>query len=486
MAPEVTIPAPAVETLYPRRGPGASPGQRGSALERQGGDGALASLSSEPAAAVELGAAFGMPPRDAVAYFESKGYQLTFDWKDMWQEAHARAFTVTSVAKLDVLKDIRGALDTALKEGKTEKWFTRQLEPVLREKGWWGTRIDVDEHGNAKKVRMGSPSRLALIFRQNMQTAYNAGRYRQQLANAVNAPIWVLLAVLDEKTREAHAAYHETAYEATDPIWLVLYPPNGWGCRCRVVAMGRKAAERAGYTVQTGELVWKEVETVNRDTGEVEQRKVGGLRFAKGGEKYTVYTGTGFSYNPGAASFGTDMELARKLSLIKDPKLYAEVVQAINNEPLRHADFAAKAGKVIESRRAGNDALAVGLVEKDIADYVRGKGYEPATILVMPERTLLHATREHHKKAGISPTDAEIKSLPLMVARPEMVLWDIEHQSVVYVYPYGDPARRIIISARMPARSKERRYVGDLDAVVNAYKTPVENLFDRARYEQIK
>ena len=435
---------------------------------------------------VSLGAAFGMPPRDAVAYFESKGYKLTFDWRDMWQEAHARAFTVSNVAKLDILEDIRGALDTALKEGKTAKWFARKLEPVLREKGWWGKRVDVDEFGNAKKVHMGSPARLALIFRQNMQTAYNAGRYRQQLANAVNAPIWVLLAILDEKTRKEHAAYHETAYEATDPIWLVLYPPNGWGCRCRVAAMSRKAAERAGYTVQQGETVWKEVTTTNRDTGEVETRRVAGLRFTKGGEAYTVYTDTGFSYNPGAASFGTDMELARKLSHVKDPALYAQVVQAINNEPLRHADFAAKIGAVLSSRRAGNDAHAVGLVEKDIAAFVRGKGHEPATILAVPEKTILHATRQKHKDVGISLTDAEIQRLPLMIAQPEMVLWDVTHSSVVYVYPCEKDSLRIIVPARMPAQKKERRSTGNLDAVVNAYKTSVENLRNTTLFERIR
>lgn len=435
---------------------------------------------------VSLSAAFGMPPRDAVAYFESKGYQITFDWRDMWQEAHARAFTVTSVAKLDILEDIRGALDTALKEGKTEQWFTRQLEPLLREKGWWGTRVDVDESGNARKVHMGSPARLALIFRQNMASAYNAGRYRQQLANAVNAPIWVLVAVMDDKTRDEHAAYHETAYEATDAIWLALYPPNGWGCRCRVIAMSRTAAKRAGYTVLSGETVWKEVKTVNRDTGEEEIRRVGGVTFTKNGEKYTVYTGAGFSYNPGAASFGTDQELARKLSHVKDPALYAQVVQAINNEPLRHADFAARAEAVITSRRAGNSALSVGLVEKDIANFVRDKGYEPATILAVPEKTLLHATREKHKEAGIALTDAEIQRLPAMVANPEMVLWDVSHSSVVYVYPCAQPGMRIVIPARMPAQKKERRSVGDLDAVVNAYKMPLENLLETKKFERIK
>lgn len=36
----------------------------------------------------------------------------------MWQEAHARAFTVAKVTRLDILEDIRGALQQAVDEGK--------------------------------------------------------------------------------------------------------------------------------------------------------------------------------------------------------------------------------------------------------------------------------------------------------------------------------------------------------------------------------
>lgn len=71
-------------------------------------------------APVSLSFALGLPPADAVAYFEAKGYRVTFDWHELDQAAHAQAFTVAKAASLDVLADIRAALKTALAEGKTE------------------------------------------------------------------------------------------------------------------------------------------------------------------------------------------------------------------------------------------------------------------------------------------------------------------------------------------------------------------------------
>ena len=58
----------------------------------------------------DLSYALGLTPVEAVQYFRSKGIAVTENWHDLWQEAHARAFTVAGVAKLDLLQDIRGAV----------------------------------------------------------------------------------------------------------------------------------------------------------------------------------------------------------------------------------------------------------------------------------------------------------------------------------------------------------------------------------------
>jgi SPP1 gp7 family putative phage head morphogenesis protein len=426
-----------------------------------------------------------MEPKDAVAYFESKGNKITWDWRDMWQEAHTRAFTVTSVARMDVLHDLRNGLNVALKEGKTSKMFADELTPILKAKGWWGTTIAVDPDGRARKIRQGSPARLELIYRQNMATAYAAGRYKEQLAAAKTHPFLKYIATLDQKTRPEHAALHGSVYRIDDPFWDVWYPPNGWRCRCTTVALSARGMEREKLELQNseGRMLEKEIETINRDTGLVETRTVKGVRTLDGKE---VWTDAGFSYNPGASAFGTDMELARKLSRVKDPKLYSEVVQSINNSELRHKRFAKDAAKILDTRRAGKGSMAVGLVDGDIAEFVRKQGCAPATILIMPERRMYHASRPAHEEKGLELTREEYMRLPAMVAKPEMVLWDKKKKNVVYVYPTADKTRRIIIIADMPGKPKDTKHAGKLDALVNAYTMPLVNLLDENQYERIK
>ena len=54
---------------------------------------------------VDLSYAFKLEPADAIAYFRQKGYAFSWRWQDVWQEAHAKAFTVAKAMKIDILHD---------------------------------------------------------------------------------------------------------------------------------------------------------------------------------------------------------------------------------------------------------------------------------------------------------------------------------------------------------------------------------------------
>lgn len=218
---------------------------------------------------VELKGLFKLAPAAAIKYFRRKGQTFTWDWYELWQDAHKKTFTVAKVMREDILKDIRSALDKALSEGKTFREFQKELKPTLQKKGWWGEQIIVDTQGNAEKVQLGSMYRLKTIYAVNMQTSYMTGRYKTQMDNVDNRPYWEYVAVLDNRTRPEHAQLHGLIYRYDDPFWASFYPPNGWRCRCRVNALSdynlKKKDAKPGNS--TGTLS-QEMRLVSKKSGE--------------------------------------------------------------------------------------------------------------------------------------------------------------------------------------------------------------------------
>lgn len=247
----------------------------------------------------DLAYAIGLQPKEAVAYFESKGYAFSFDWREVWQEAHARAFTVAGVTKLDVLKDIRAAVSEALGKGRTLAQFRQDLEPILQRKGWLG-RGQVVDQATGEVGKQLAPYRLETIYRTNMQTAYMAGRWKQFKANADIRPYWRYVAVMDARTRPEHAALNGLVFRHDDPFWSSYWPPNGWRCRCRVAALDSDELQAEDLEPEDSS---GKISEVNVPSG----REPGAPRVAV--SRFEVRPGTfispdpGWSYNPGQAAW---------------------------------------------------------------------------------------------------------------------------------------------------------------------------------------
>jgi len=218
---------------------------------------------------IELKGLFKLSPALAIKYFKNKGNKFTWDWYELWQDAHKKTFTVAKVMREDVLKDIRTSLDKALSEGKTFHEFQKELKPTLQKKGWWGEQIVVDSNGVAEKVQLGSMHRLKTIYSVNMQTAYQTGRYKTQIDNVDNRPYWEYVAVLDGRTRPEHAQLNGLIYRYDDPFWNAFYPPNGWRCRCRVNALSDYKLQKRKVPVSSSMgLLSEEQRLVSKKSGE--------------------------------------------------------------------------------------------------------------------------------------------------------------------------------------------------------------------------
>lgn len=241
-----------------------------------------------------------LTPEDAVRYFASKGEALTWDYTDMLGDAHARAFTVAKATTLDVLRSIRMEVERSI-QGQGFEDFKKRLRPRLQELGWWGTQEVLDgDTGEITKVQLGSVRRLRTIYQTNVQTAYMSGRYKRLLANVADRPYWRYVAVMDSRTRPAHAALNGKVWRWDDPIWGVIWPPNGWGCRCRVVALTEAEFRALGVPLEDGAGQIVETEVQINKAGDM--ATVQGVRYVDGAGKQRVFLpDPGWDYNPGEA-----------------------------------------------------------------------------------------------------------------------------------------------------------------------------------------
>jgi SPP1 gp7 family putative phage head morphogenesis protein len=236
---------------------------------------------------VDLYYCMDLSPEDVIKYFEQKGFTFSWDWHEVWQEAQAKAFTVAKVMKLDILQSIYDEVDKAVKEGITAEQFAKDLEPELRSLGWWGKvraedvpgydpDSDIDPN---KEIQLGSPYRLNIIYRTNLQTSYMAGRYKQQMANKDARPCFMWVSILDENTRPMHAALDGRVFKYDDVFWDTHYPPIDWGCRCRVRALTDDQVKAMGLHIEQDSAIWIE----------------------------KVHVGAGWGFNPGKFIFMPDL-----------------------------------------------------------------------------------------------------------------------------------------------------------------------------------
>lgn len=433
---------------------------------------------------VDLAYAFTLEPKDAIAYFRQKGYTIGWNWQDVAQELHAKSFTVAKAARLDVLESIRKELDKAISQGVTQAEFTRQLTPTLQKLGWWGKQVVVDSQGVAQSVQLGSPWRLRTIYQANVQSAYMAGRYKQQMENSDKRPYWMYVAIQDDNTRPDHALLNGRVFRADDPIWETLYPPNGWGCRCRVRTLSQKRLEQLGLTVQQSgnRLSMTRVDAgYDPRTGELYQMDVARYRIGN----QSMSPDPGWSQNVGRLAYGSDMALMQKLTAIDNIDLRTQAVQSINNSSLRHQAFANWVDTTLERKRPGHGVQSLGFMDEQVAAAVYQKtGKAPARVLVMRERELGHANSRKHEIDGIALSRGELKQLPAMLTSYNAVFWDNKHDNIMYVKHQGDGAM-IMLPVNPDYRLKKQK--SRLDALWNAYKIEDRRvLTDKTRFERLR
>lgn len=187
---------------------------------------------------------FFKEPTEVAKYLKSKKAQIHFDYDEIMHDAHKKVFTVAKVTNMSLLNDMKASLESAFKNGKSFEAWKEDITPTLKKHGWIGkTKVTDPKTGEIKEIFVGS-KRLRNIYNTNMRTAYAKARYQNQMESL--GEYFRYSAVLDQLTRPSHARLHGTTLPKTDPFWNINYPPNGWGCRCKVQVLTKEECKRRG------------------------------------------------------------------------------------------------------------------------------------------------------------------------------------------------------------------------------------------------
>ncbi len=309
------------------------------------------------------------PSKEALTYFRGKGLRVGFDYRDVWGQEHAHAFTVAKVAELDILDDIKTQLDAALANGVTYREFAKNLKPTLAKKGWWGVSEMVDPlTGIRREVQLGSARRLKTIYNANMRSARAAGQWARVQRTKKTHPYLVYELGPSEVRRPEHVAWAGLILPIDHPFWQSHYPPNGWGCKCRVRQVSKREYARLNAT-----------ENYRTTAPEIKTRRWTNKR---SGESINVPVGLDPAWmrNSGQDRVRVVRERLTQKVASADQQFAQAAVSSIIRSPVLDAWVAAPEGE-----------LPVGVLNRDIQQAFGAK----SQLVRLSEQTLDKQSRRH-------------------------------------------------------------------------------------------
>lgn len=172
-----------------------------------------------------------LPFKEQIEFFRRKINIPTNSYADIYNNEHDYAFVVAGANRNALLNDFRAAIDKAISQGTTLEEFRKDFSEIVEKHGWsyngsfnWRSRV---------------------IYETNLNSSYQAGRY-QQLRDAKFPYLEYLHSDYVEHPRELHESWNHLVLNFNDPWWDSHFPPNGYGCQCRVRGRTKGDLKRMG------------------------------------------------------------------------------------------------------------------------------------------------------------------------------------------------------------------------------------------------
>ena len=397
------------------------------------------------------------PFAEQLAFFRNKLNLPTERWDDIRKEEHDRAFIVAGAQGADLLADLNTAVTRAIADGSGLEAFRKDFKALVAKNGWSGWTGEGSKAGVAWRTKV--------IYQTNMGTSYAAGRWQQlndpELQSVM--PYWRYKhsdSVL--YPRPLHVSWDGLTLPPDAPFWKTHFPPNGWGCHCRVIP-----ASKSEY-----------LKAIASGKGPANAPAAGNV---EGIDR-------GFAYAPGASVADELKALAdQKLSKLPAPlgaALDAEQPPALAVQ--RSAAFASWVDDVLAVGVSRNRWEVVGAVRQTELDYLTAANRPlPLTAeIAVEDRLLVGKKAQRHEEEGNALTADEWKSIPEALDTRRQVYFDKQQNRLLYVLPAIDDERSIRLVVEVDfVTTRPKRVV---NMARSGFKVNVQALLDRTRYDEIR
>lgn len=368
------------------------------------------------------------PFQEQLTFFRRKLNLPTEKWDDIWQAAHDRAFVVAGAMKADLLNDLRTAVDKAISQGTTLEQFRKDFRETVKKHGWTGWTGEGSEGGEAWRTRT--------IYETNLRTSYAAGRHAQLSDPELLAerPYWRYVhSDLVARPRPQHKRWGDMnlTLPHDHPFWTTHYPPNGWGCRCRVVAV-RAPAEGDATEPPEG---WNALNDATGTPAGIDR---------------------GWAYAPGANAATPLLDLVGQKLINLDAPIGAEMWQHLRPaiEAEQRLALAEMVDAVAASMRAGGNAALVTVVAPPTVAALAELGHALETADVwLRDEELLHALRDTKAARDAAMSLQTWRDLPRLLDSAD-AYWDTEDPALVYAFDTEDGLGKVLV--RINYRDKLR------------------------------
>jgi hypothetical protein len=400
---------------------------------------------------------FNTPFSEQLDFFRQKLNLPSERWDDIQKAAHDRAFIVAGAMKADLVEDLRESIDKAIELGTGLEEFRRDFSKIVQKHGWTGWTGEGSAGGEAWRTRV--------IYQTNMATSYAAGRYRQLTDPDFVAlfPFWRYVhndGVMHPRQLHQHWGAIRLTLRHDHPFWKTHFPPNGWGCQCRVTPIDAPADGDATEPPEG----WAARNDLNQLPG----------------------IDRGFDYAPGANVAKPLKEFIDEKLIRLDAPIGAAMFDAMR--PLLAREVGASVAALVETavatgQPAGEAALAHVISPRTVADLAaRGAPLESADVWLR-DAELLHALRDTKTVRGATlPVDVW-KDLPRHLSNAAPYL-DMHDTALVYAFDLPEGVGKVLVRVNYgeKARIKGKRTRFTSNFVRTGGVVDTDNVANDVRY----